>query len=568
MKTYTNDPGAGHGGERGSAFVMAMVFLATLSMLVAAVVVAVTTRAPVVYQDASWQEARMAAEAGIANVLDYMNGNITAVSSGTASWPGWKTSDGGSQVLQSGSSLAMLGSANLTTNISGTSALIYSGTNLVGSGGTSAYINMTVQAIYPTINSNAGPAWYRIRAMGTAPVGGKGVTGMDRMDNDLRRLTLYDPHPTLLNQVPGVSWSGGGNWSLSGSSYPPWWPSSNTSTTTRLATASRVVEVLAAPVYFNPFTWALYTQSTMSLANSNNFYVASYNSNYTGGLLPSGTPQTNLDNSNNTAWHYNANVGTNSTTPTDITTSNYNGYPEVYGGVYDSLTPATTSVDNPTNFKTGATTQSNISMTTMPIPDTTGYTVMKSNQSTINANPNKNSFVVANFDPGSIQFTGSGNVTLVINHDWDVGSNNGFNSVFYVIVPSSVKATIYAAGNITFRNGNINESFSVVGGNGKTTAYTSSGVAGNLVIYGCGPMGSYLNMKGNPYVVCAFYGPNYDINLNGGGNGALIGSFLGNTIEFNGGGASSFYYDEALSSLSNITISGYKLSNYFEDNRL
>ena len=70
--------------------IVALLSLVIISLVAAAVLRKVVPQYHVSYQTAGWQEARLAAEAGVDLALERLNKNVPVVSASTADWVGWK----------------------------------------------------------------------------------------------------------------------------------------------------------------------------------------------------------------------------------------------------------------------------------------------------------------------------------------------------------------------------------------------------------------------------------------------------------------------------------------------
>ena len=76
-----------------------------------------------------------------------------------------------------------------------------------------------------------------------------------------------------------------------------------------------------------------------------------------------------------------------------------------------------------------------------------------------------------------------------------------------------------------------------LGGNGVTNGSTGTSDPRQLKIFGTNTTagGQSISVKGNAALSAVVYAPNADLLISGGGsNGAVYGSMVGNTVEFNG----------------------------------
>ena len=129
--------------------------------------------------------------------------------------------------------------------------------------------------------------------------------------------------------------------------------------------------------------------------------------------------------------------------------------------------------------------------------------------------------------PSKQTYTVQGNVTLVVDGSVDVDGE-------LVIAPNST-LELYVAGDVD------------VSGNG----LVNSGKPQNMILYGTGPGGQSIALRGNAFLSAAIYAPNADVVLRGGGStGEMFGAIVGNSVTFSGNNY-LFHYDEALQDLDN-----------------
>jgi hypothetical protein len=171
----------------GSTTIVALLTLLVLVMVAIGVLRTSVPRFHVSHQTAGWQEARLAADAGIDIALERLNKNVPEPASSTADWSGWKLS---------GSSAAS-GLLLARSNAGAVSGLTASGNSLIASptiyldnvdvspaGGARAATDIQLTALYlnsGTAASGVNP-WFRIRSMGTASLSGPPRAAHDKMD--------------------------------------------------------------------------------------------------------------------------------------------------------------------------------------------------------------------------------------------------------------------------------------------------------------------------------------------------------------------------------------------------
>lgn len=528
----------------GSVAVIALISLVVLSLAAAAVMRTVVPRFHVSHQTAGWQEARLAADAGIDLALERLNKNLPDVTATSADWTGWKVSastDATGSSLSRSSASAITGLVAANNALIATPAIYLDNVDVSPTVGAVAAADVQINALYPSPPPNPQPPWVRIRSMGTAGLPGPARAASDRMDSALRRLSLRAPmRPTLkVNDVL-------------------------TSTTVPFPNASRIVEVIAKPV--TPFYKAIITEQDMVLGNSNGWQVNSYdssdpNKSGTNGEYPGDSSPKIQDNGD---------IASNKAPATPTTYGpliSANGA-EVLGDV------STNGGDNPAT----ANTHENVSgaggidpnrieddfqdpLVPAPLPSPPSYRI-KPNYSSGAAFQASGSAgteyyyrVYANEAAlGSFTVSGTGNITIIIDGDWNLGNGNGS----YVTIPPEVNATIYVKGNIDFGNGLVN------------TNSLSSKKPGNLIIYGVpdpNPDGSLpirtLNSNGNPEIAAAFLGPSYRVTLKG--TAEWYGAVAAYSYQINGGGNGGFHYDEALGGAG--FIKKFEIVSSFEDSR-
>jgi hypothetical protein len=528
----------------GSISVVALLSLVIMSIIAANVLRTVLPRFHVSHQTAGWQEARLAADAGIDLALERLNKNVPDVTASGVDWTGWKvnatTAATGAALSPSNASAAPSFVATSNALIA-TPAIYLDNVDVSPVVGTTAAADVQIHALYPTPLPEPQPPWFRIRSMGTAGLPGPARAASDRMDTALRRLSLRGPmRPTLAaNDIL-------------------------TPTTVPFPNASRIVEVIARPV--TPFSKAIITEQDMVLGNSGGWQVNSYDSsdpNKSGlnGVYPG-------DSS--------AKIQSNG----DIASNKKHGAPTIYAPLVDANgaevrgNASTNGGDNPstTSIHENITGAGGIDPTRIDdefddplvaptVPTPTTYNIKPNYSAGVafaaSGDPSTEYYYrVYASDPalGSFRVSGTGRITIIIDGDLNLG--NGAGS--YVEIPPNVYATIYVKGNIDFGNGLVN-----------TTA-ASSKKPGNLIIYGAptpNADGSLpvrtLNSEGNPEIAAAFYGPSYRVSLRG--TAEWYGAVAAASYTINGGGSGGFHYDEALGGAG--FIEKFVIVSSFEDSR-
>ena len=530
--------------SKGAVTLVALLSLVIISVIAASVLRSVVPRYHVSYQTAGWQEARLAAEAGVDLALERLNKNVPVVSSTTADWTGWKqtaTTAALPALLSKNAAVAVSGLTASGNALTASVPIYLDNVDVSPSAGTRAAADVQLTALYPNPDATMTNPWFRIRSMGTAGLPGPARSASDRMDTSLRRLSLRSPMRPSLAADDVL-----------------------TPTTVPFPNASRIVEVLARPV--TPFSKAIVTQQDLVLGNSSGWQVNSYdssdpNKSGTNGVYPGDNSpkiQSNGDIASNKSLattttygpliaangaqilgNVSTNGGDNPATPTTYENVSGSGgidQTRIDDDFYDPLLPApvptpATYLIKP-NYSAGAPFPASGSTTTE------NYYRVYANEAAL----------------GSFTVSGTGRITIFIDGNWDLGSGNGS----FVQIPPGVQATIYVKGNIDFGNGMVN------------TNSSSSKKPGNLVIYGVPDPDASGNLPartlgsaGNPEIAAAFYGPSYAVSLKG--TAEWYGSVAANSFAISGGGNGGFHYDEALGGTG--FIRKFEIVSCFEDSR-
>ena len=522
--------------------IIALLSLVILSLVAAAILRNVVPRYHVSYQTAGWQEARLAAEAGVDLALERLNKNVPVVSASTADWVGWKqdaTTAASGTLFAKNTATAVSGLTASGNALTASVPIYLDNVDVSPSAGTRAAADIQLTALYP--NPSLSNPWFRIRSMGTAGLPGPARSASDRMDTSLRRLSLRSPMRPQLAADDVL-----------------------TPTTVPFPNASRIVEVLARPV--TPFSKAIVTQQNMVLGNSSGWQVNSYdssdpNKSGTNGVYPGDSSpkiQSNGDIASNAAL---------------ATTTTY-GPLIVANGAQVLGSVSTNGGDDPATTTTyenvsgsGGIDQNRIDddfydpLLAAPVPTPSSY-LIKPNYSAGAPFAASGSTTTENYyrvyaneaQLGSFAVSGTGRITIFIDGDWNLGNGNGA----FVQIPPGVQATIYVKGNIDFGNGLVN------------TNAASTKIAANLVIYGVPDADASGNLpartlssSGSSEIAAAFYGPSYAVSLNG--TAEWYGSVAAYSYTISGGGGGGFHYDEALAGVGYVRK--FEIVSYFEDSR-
>ena len=532
----------------GSITLAALLSLVVLTVIASSVLRTTMPRFHLSHQTAGWQEARLAAEAGIDMAMERLNRNVPSPTVDQADWRGWKrnatTAARGSMLARSNSA-AVTGLTAPGNALTASEPIFLDNANVSPAVGTAAAADVQLRALYPSSDPARVDVWFRIRSMGTSALAGPRRTAFDRMDTSLRRLNLGRSIRASIRRDDVLD-----------------------PTTVPLPSASRIVEVLAKPIL--PFAKAILTDGDMVLGSSNGWEVNSYHS---GELAKRTDGQIALyPGDGSPKIQENGDIASNLTRPDYGTLIEANGA-VVLGQVSTNGgdDPATTAHENVANSggidpdRINDDFEETLEHMKAPVAGT-DYTPANNpnytNGHAFAASGNLNSEIVyrissTNPPLGAFRVTGIGRITIVIEGNWNIGSGE----VAAIEIPPTVHATIYVKGNIDLNNGMVN-----------TTA-TSSNRAPNLIIYGApDPLPNTnppvyptrtLNASGNPHIAAAFYGPSYNATVSG--TAEWYGAVVAKSYFVNGGGSGGFHYDEALGDAG--AIRRFEITSYFEDSR-
>ena len=538
--------------QSASTLVLTIAFLAILAATAAYTLRRVSPRYQTAAQAGAWQEARLSAEAGIDVALADLVKNATGYEDGT--WNGWKQSStpGGTPIV--GGLLSTVGSivnntlpgalgttvtqalastlsqANSVLSILGNNVRISAPIfldNVPTAAASDRPTNVDVQlwAVYPT----ASPyyRWFRLRAMATCaiPPAAK-VVAPGALEAPLRRYSLHDVRPQLRKDDLGAA------------------------STVPTPNTSRIIEVLVEPIL--PFELALLTNQSLSLGTSGTWAVDSYDSrdpqkSAPGGLYPGKNSPMTGDKGN---------IACNAGRPAEAIYGplvSANGT-LVRGGVATNGgdDPATDAHENVTGagridasrirddfyrqMPPFARPSSGIFLPP-PLPGQPFVADSESRSAQYLITKNLGAFSVAGPSDGR-----PGAVTIMINGDLDIAEGT-------ISVPANVTTHIFVQGNIDFHNRPINAD--------QTPAH--------LLIYGENAHGEKRTLRayGSAAISAAFYGPDYDVHLNG--DVDWSGAVAARSFEMLGGGSGGLHYDEALGMIG-APIS-FRIARYVEDVR-
>lgn len=534
--------------ETGAALIAAIIIVGILAAIAGSVLMTAVPAYRSTSHAAAWQEAKLAADAGIDLGMAAIQRSLPDPNEYT--WPGW----------------TLPGSTTPDPkNENGVRVLIPS-PDLLAHGGDGStrptILRVEVDVITRDDNVSKNP-WFRIRATGAADIAFSQL-GLDKRDAFLRRISTQNQRVT------------------------------------------RTVEVLARPVYL--WEYALKTAGKITLGGGRDWKIDSYDSRYMeakdghrGSSFGIG-PDPNGDyrgmyevtkagafGSIASNWSRPANSpygvlidaegalvrgevetrgGDNPNTPEFENVEQYeridpsrihSDFEELLLPPEDPRAPATTDeakknvirITDPTPWVSGAfETPATAPTTFSKLPGSKGLSVTDPVRIMYDPKGGKgqDGFSVPSSPDNQPRF-----VEVYINAKLTIPMNPG------IVIPPNVHARVFVNGNIDYSNRDVNYSAA------------SSRVPGNLQIFGISTSPSAsVSSSGNGHIVASFYGPQYEGNLDG--NTEVIGSFVLKTYGISGGGGNGgdsvgagFHYDEALGVVG--PIQEYKTMSYFEDSR-
>ena len=189
---------------RGITILASLTVVTVLSLLAALAMLRIMPKFQAGCQNAGWEEARLAADAGVDAAMGDLLRNAVGSTPGT--WPGWKqnTPGGGvgpvlSTTLNTVNSLLTLllgGSTGATpAAVTVSNPIFLDNVNISAAGGVPTQMDVQLWALHPTATPQI--QWFRIRAMATCglpPTAYSAETGLDTL---LRRLSLRKVRPQL-----------------------------------------------------------------------------------------------------------------------------------------------------------------------------------------------------------------------------------------------------------------------------------------------------------------------------------------------------------------------------------
>jgi hypothetical protein len=529
-----------HSKQEGSVLVIAILTITILTLICATTLHVTTQNAAANMQTASWQGALSGAETGVDAAMNALNTNSWTNWSNFAGAPGFTMPVASPTPAPPATGVPALNSFNYLPEASSRSlSLAGEGNNILKMWVTVDTAQMPRQPIGGDPFSYIQP--YRIRATGTAQVPGPVRVSNQRLDDDLRNISLRFDH--------------------------------NTNTAVSSPQVSRKIEVIALLEFRNIWGRGLLMKKSINMSGGpppGGGWIDSFNS---------GDPRYSTNGLYDiTKRESHGDIATTDSTNSDLR-HNY-----IYGGVAYSG-PAIKDTDN-VQGTISTPFYATIPPTLDPASDLAGgYIWTDPNQRSPylwpagtytqygGGNPNP---------PASITATGSSALPalIVINGDFTVPGGRSFTinattyppgsphagqpdpSHSYVTIWVKGKFTTSGSGYITQANGVhvtwiVDNDITVSG----SSFNNLSGLAQNMSLIGVGSHS--LTDSGSGTFIGTVNAPGYNYTISGAAN--YSGAFIGNTISITGG--ASVHYDEALAGSTNANLVGnVSYANWFEDN--
>ena len=483
-----------------SVIVWVVLTVAILSLVAAEVLRVVTAKYQNALHTASWQESLLAAESGIdLAVLELRKSLYPAPNNAWDSTAGWTTTT----------------TSGVTTHT----------LSLAPLAGTTMNVDVTVDDPPQLVDPANGWKAYRVRTVGTLPIGGSPRADDNKQDTHLRKLSL------TMERFTGNLLQ------------------SRTFATGEKPHVSRRTEAILRPL--SAFDQAIMSVGVLDLTDQN-IIIDSYDSrdprkSYNG-LYPAAPNDKNADGT--VRWQQNGDIATDG----QILNA---GNAHVYGDVSTNSGTAT-GVTNVTGMQRNDFYQDPIPVSAPSWPSVNASPMIVSGTATLNASNTQGS-AASRYVLSSVTLAGNQVLTLAGNADGStsyieiyITGDVSATGNAQVIVSPGVKAKVYFSGNFN------------IAGNG---VVNSNNQPGDLLFYGINPTDNSsrsFQLGGNALLSAAVYAPAYDVQINNGGTrGSVYGSFVGKTVKMNG--VTDLHYDEALG--SGGTVNNFHIASWFEDNR-
>ncbi len=500
--------------ERGSVLVTALLTITILTLICATSLYVASQNTNAGMQTASWQQALSGAESAADQAFNALNTDAAATTNQQHKqvWANWLSVNSSSlpTTRPSGGSNGN-GPTSLTTPPTSGNYYYLIPSNITfqqgveGNNSVSSWVTIDTAGLRKDHYNNQ---WYRVRATGQAGAPGRKRVSNERLDNDLRNLSL------IFDRKAGGTVSS--------------------------PVASRTIEVIAAPQPTNVLAYGILMRNSINLQGSIHMVIDSFDSTNstksTNGQYDSAKAQSHGD------------VATVNSTGSNLSDQTVNGNLAYSGPAIQGTGGVTGTISTPFNASVPDTSDptGNPSATYTGVPPSMSLSA----SGTTASSP---TLVKINGD-----FALSSGAFSIVN-----GSNNGSNAVYITIwVTGQFQMSGGSNGSIT-QGPNVHVTWVVDGNITATggTATSQNGAAPYTTFIGVGT--GTVSIGGNSNFIAALNAPGYNITVSG--SGSLIGSVIGNSLNMTGSG--TIHYDEALAPTNSSNLIGtFAFASWFEDN--
>ena len=507
--------------DRGGVLIITILSITILMLICATSLYITSQNGTTDMQAASWQQSLTVAESGVDAAVRALNNKT---------WTNWisvnQIGNGLplSEPAPSPSPAATAAPDSSHYNYLPSSALALS---MQGEGATSVSAWVTVdQAGMSTAQDTNGLQWYRIRSTGVAAAPGPARTSNQKLDNDLRKISLRFDRK-------------------SGSAI----------TTPR---ATRTIEVIAQPISSSLGSRGIISRKTFYVAG--NGFIDSFDSSNslysTNGQYVQAKRESHGD------------VGILDSTGSSLANGTY---------IYGSLTYSGPAVQNTQHVQGAISTPFNVNVPTVSTPNWVSGSYSTTLPTTISGDPNANPPTGTATNPLRYKVSSvvlSGGQTIKIQAPVDPvtkKSVSGYDNVqIWITDADGATNALSTSGNNAGIKLDTDASLKVwVQGNISLTGQSivnGSGLAANLQIYGVSPTDGSIPtayIAGQGDFIGVLDAPEFNTTF--GGNGDIMGAVIGRTVTIQGNG--SLHYDQALSTLlTSLEPPSYAFAAWFEDN--
>jgi hypothetical protein len=484
--------------QRGSVLVTALITITILTLICATSLYVASQNTNAGMQNASWQQALSGAESSVDQAFNALNMSASGTS---GAWTNWKKVDSSSlpTTKPSGGSAASTPPPSNKYNYLIPSNVTFQ-QGVEGNNSVSSWVTIDTAGLPLDKDGNQ---WYRVHATGSAGAPGPKRVSNQRLDNDLRKLSL------IFDRTAGGTVSS--------------------------PVASRTIEAIAAPQAKNVSAYGVVLRNSIYM--NGNTLIDSFDSR-------SSTKST-LGQYDPAKRQSHANVAT-----TNSTGSNLNNEP-----IYGSL-----AYSGPVVKETGGVTGTISTPFNASPPDTSDPSWTASAGNTYTAPPASGVLTATGTGWGNSATHVKINGNFITNGAFTIlGAPNSYIEIW-------VTGNFQTKGTLTQSNG-VYVKWYVDGGSITTDGgsyinnLTGTGTALYTTFIGVGA--GTASIGGNANFIAVLNAPGYDITVKG--TGDFSGSIAGNSLSMVGSG--NIHYDEALAPLgSSNSIANYAFASWFEDN--